>query len=288
MRIYMSFNSIDEIDARIAELEQRIADKEAYQRDYHPNRMGALWDAITGNPGYLQALDNAHAAYQNMLRQQEQETKMKKATREANLEDLEHQSREKYYDRQQQARENLLNRQNALDIALMNRNDSSEDKSDEYMKQFQLAENDLEFAKQMLDVSNPESIARFEKALTLRNHYAAKLKDIDLESKPEKYEDSYSVKINKAIAKIKALGRQKKWNDEERDEYDKLMKIVPITDERRAELESIRKDKPATPEDKDRELAAAIASFKKTGKNPDPKKYKAKLKDNKPYTLIRK
>lgn len=65
------------IDERIAELEQRIAEKKAYQRMYRPNRNMAAWDYVAeGDRSGYDKIDASEAAYHNMLRQQAQQEKM--------------------------------------------------------------------------------------------------------------------------------------------------------------------------------------------------------------------
>lgn len=71
------------IDERIAELEQRIAEKKAYQRMYRPNRNMAAWDYVAeGDRSGYDKIDASEAAYHTMLRQQEQQNAILKAQQE--------------------------------------------------------------------------------------------------------------------------------------------------------------------------------------------------------------
>lgn len=81
------------IDERIAELEQRIAEKKAYERLYRPSRNIAAWDYVAeGDRSGYDKIDASEAAYHNMLAQQAFT-----------------------------AKENELNRQNALTLANLNK-----------------------------------------------------------------------------------------------------------------------------------------------------------------------
>lgn len=91
------------IDERIAELEQRIAEKKAYERLYRPSRNMAAWDYVAeGDRSGYDKMDASEAAYRNMLSQQAQQLNVLKAQQDFT------------------ARENELNRQNALRIAKAN------------------------------------------------------------------------------------------------------------------------------------------------------------------------
>lgn len=81
------------IDDRIAELEQRIAEKKAYQRMYSPHKYASTWDYVAeGDRSGFDRMDAEEAAYRNMLAQH-------KFT----------------------AEQNELNRKNALTLASMNK-----------------------------------------------------------------------------------------------------------------------------------------------------------------------
>lgn len=91
------------IDERIAELEQRIAEKKAYQRMYPSHKYASTWDYVAeGDRSGFDKMDASEAAYHNMLRQQEQQKAILSAQQGFT------------------ARENELNRQNALRIAKAN------------------------------------------------------------------------------------------------------------------------------------------------------------------------
>lgn len=108
------------IDERIAELQQRIAEKQAFRRMYHPNRNMAIWDYVAeGDRSGFDRIDASETAYHNMLRQQEQQEKML---------GLQQAQQEKMLGLQQDftAKENELNRINAKELAKLNKSQQSE------------------------------------------------------------------------------------------------------------------------------------------------------------------
>lgn len=116
------------IDERIAELEQRIAEKKAYERLYRPSRNMAAWDYVAeGDRSGYDKIDASEAAYYNMLKQQEFN-----------------------------ARENELNRINAQEIAQQNK--ATNDRYNEIkLKQSQAtAYNAYIYAKQAKDMADKE------------------------------------------------------------------------------------------------------------------------------------
>lgn len=127
------------IDERIAELEQRIAEKKAYQRMYRPNRNMAAWDYVAeGDRSGYDKIDASEAAYHNMLEQQ-----------------------------RFNAKENDLNRKNAKSIANMNNIVAANDKMDELTRlrgralvNLQYAEAAYKQAKDRGDVASMESANR--------------------------------------------------------------------------------------------------------------------------------
>lgn len=92
------------IDDRIAELEQRIAEKKAYQRMHPSHKYASTWDYVAeGDRSGFDRMDAEEAAYRNMLAQQAQQLNMLKAQQDFT------------------SRENELNRQNAIKLASMNK-----------------------------------------------------------------------------------------------------------------------------------------------------------------------
>lgn len=124
------------IDDRIAELEQRIAEKRAYQRMYPSHKYASTWDYVAeGDRSGFDRMDNSEAAYRNMIAQQAQQLNMLKAQQDFT------------------ARENELNRKNAKDIASMSRTDANVSKLDAIEKEL----NNLVITKQTLDAQGKDS-----------------------------------------------------------------------------------------------------------------------------------
>lgn len=124
------------IDDRIAELEQRIAEKRAYQRMYPSHKYASTWDYVAeGDISGFDRMDASEAAYRNMLAQQAQQLNMLKAQQDFT------------------ARENELNRNNAIKLATMNRTDSNVSKLDAIEKEL----NNLVITKQTLDAQGKDS-----------------------------------------------------------------------------------------------------------------------------------
>lgn len=124
------------IDDRIAELEQRIAEKRAYQRMYPSHKYASTWDYVAeGDRSGFDRMDASEAAYRNMLEQQSQQLNMLKAQQDFTT------------------RENELNRNNAIKLATMNRTDSNVSKLDSIEKEL----NNLVITKQTLDAQGKDS-----------------------------------------------------------------------------------------------------------------------------------
>lgn len=135
------------IDERIAELQQRIAEKQAFRRMYHPNRNMAIWDYVAeGDRSGFDRIDASETAYHNMLRQQKQQEKML---------GLQQAQQEKMLGLQQNftAKENELNRQNTLDIANINRVNSNDAKLEAIEKEL----NNLIINKEILEAAGKDS-----------------------------------------------------------------------------------------------------------------------------------
>lgn len=132
------------IDDRIAELEQRIAEKKAYQRMHPSHKYASTWDYVAeGDRSGFDRMDAEEAAYRNMIAQQAQQLNMLKAQQDFNAE------------------QNDLNRKNAKDIAAMSRTDSNVAKLEAIEKEL----NNLVITKETLKAQgkdNREVTARIE------------------------------------------------------------------------------------------------------------------------------
>lgn len=246
------------IDERIAELEQRIAEKKAYERLYRPSRNMAAWDYVAeGDRSGYDKIDASEAAYYNMLKQQEFN-----------------------------ARENELNRQNAIKAATLS-NSSNSNVANEIAHKYELASTDYDVALQTYNPDDPVSVGNLKRKGQILNHYGSQLgfEPVSLDapiSRPKTGVEEQKDYEGEAQA---LLGKNT-YTDADRA---RIRELIPLVKDvtTKSQLEAKLDDKGPTKEDKDRELSSAISNFKKTGKNPDPKKYKVKFKDNKPYTLVR-
>lgn len=128
--------TLDEINARIAQLEQRIAEKKAYQRMYKPSKATATWDYVAeGDRSGLDNIHNEQTAYHNMLRQQEQQNRMLKAQQDFTAE------------------QNRLNRDNARVLAAMSASSAGISKLEAIEKEL----NNLIITKETLDAQGKDS-----------------------------------------------------------------------------------------------------------------------------------
>lgn len=135
------------IDERIAELQQRIAEKKAYQRMYRPNRNRAAWDyVVEGDRSGYDKIDASEAAYHNMLAQQRFNEQQRLAQEAFN------------------SKERALDRALTREVANKNREASDAAKMDEYKLNHTKAYNSLNAAQETLRIAkekgNVEDIAK--------------------------------------------------------------------------------------------------------------------------------
>lgn len=214
------------IDDRIAELEQHIAEKRAYQRLYPSHKYASTWDYVAeGDRSGFDKMDAEEAAYRNMLAQQAQQLNVLKAQQEFN------------------ARENELNRQNALAIAGQNK--ATNDRYNEIkLKQSQAtAYNAYVYAKQAKDIADKEG-NMMKIALANKNLSDAKAGLQMLGINPDYYETNQS-SDNKAttggdagtrLANIK--GKKSFNTKQEKADYIESIKQDPMYGQDEGQLES--------------------------------------------------
>lgn len=123
------------------------------------------------------------------------------------------------------------------------------------MNEVELAEADYNAAKDLFDVSKPETAANVKKMAAKLNYLGSQLPYEFTPVQDTFTEDAEPVRINKAVAGIKALIKTdpKKWTDADKQKYVDLMETIPDTDERKAELVVSLKNMPKTTNE--RELA---------------------------------
>ena len=250
---------IGAIKARIAELEQRKAERNAL-RGY---RDLAYLDYMTkGDRSGFDKIEADEVAYRNMLKQQEFN-----------------------------ARENELNRQNALTLASMNKANELESKKDEYIRSRNKAASILDYAQQAL-AQDPNNI-QLQKELQLAKEdfdfYDRKLggqgyDNIAVETK----EPSDGLNNNQVNSIVKSIVDKKTYTDDDRNKLRVLSEYV--NDQTiKEQINTILSNKGLTKEDKDTIKATReeFAKNWKPGQTFDTKIYKQKFKNGKPYLVVK-
>jgi hypothetical protein len=260
------------IDDRIAELEQRIAEKKAYQRMYPSHKYASTWDYVAeGDRSGFDRMDASEAAYRNMLSQQAQQLNVLKAQQEFN------------------ARENELNRKNAKDIANMNKANELETKKDEYIRGRNKAASVLNYAQQALS-QDPNNI-QLQKEVQLAKEdfdfYDRKLDGQGYDNIPVP-QSQEGLNNNQVNSIVKSIVDKKSYTDADRTKLQVLSEYVndPTIKE---QINTILSNKGATKEDKDTIKATReeFAKNWKPGQTFDNKIYKQKFKNGKPYLVVR-
>lgn len=208
------------IDDRIAELEQRIAEKKAYQRMHSPHKYASTWDYVAeGDRSGFDRMDAEEMAYRNMLAQQAQQNAILKAQQEFN------------------AKENELNRQNALKLAKISRTGTSVSDIARIQKELELADADVQMTNDNLDINDPESVRNHRKAVLNRKYWATQMPaEFGLEIKDYEYTEptksSSKVIIRNAKKGLDALIKldPNNWNNEQKALYNELMSQIPDED----------------------------------------------------------
>lgn len=173
---------LSDIDARIAQLKEQIALKEAaqkqikesYQNPYSKYHYGYIFDAVAGDRSGLDKEAAEAAAYQKLLMEQAQADKIRA---------------EQAYNT---AYENELNRVNARDIAAQNRTSSGgTDETAKLMREVEYAQAEYDMAKDNLDLEDPKSVADYRKATSKYNYWIKQL--------PKEFEGytPYDLDVNK-------------------------------------------------------------------------------------------
>lgn len=262
------------IDDRIAELEQRIAEKRAYQRMYPSHKYASTWDYVAeGDRSGFDKMDASEAAYRNMLSQQAQQLNVLKAQQDFT------------------ARENELNRKNALAIANQNKANEIEAKKDEYIRGRNKAASVLNYAQQALsqDPNNIQLQKEEQLAKEDFDYYDRKLggKGYDnIASQTEQQSDGLNNKQVDGI--VKAILDKKSYTDEDRIRLGAFRDYVndPVLKE---QIDTAISKKGKTKEDKDKDKATKeeFAKNWKQGQPFDTKIYKQKFKKGKPYLVVK-
>ena len=226
------------IDDRIAELEQRIAEKKAYQRMHPSHKYASTWDYVAeGDRSGFDRMDAEEAAYRNMLAQQAQQLNMLKAQQDFNAE------------------QNDLNRKNAKEIASMSRTDANVAKLDAIEKEL----NNLVITKQTLDAQGKDSREVTARIEQIYNRYPSI-------QRPELPEYDPETDVNYVLAKSGEMNYMDNAGENELEDMLATVKNYRTPEaakERvRLEREIIKRNKAAQFKE---QLAKDIANYWKTG-----------------------
>lgn len=226
------------IDDRIAELEQRIAEKRAYQRMYPSHKYASTWDYVAeGDRSGFDRMDASEAAYRNMIAQQAQQLNMLKAQQDFNTE------------------QNELNRKNAKELAYMSRTDANLAKLDAIEKEL----NSLLITKQTLDAQGKDSREVTARIEQIYNKYPSI-------QRPELPEYDPETDVNYVLAKSGEMNYMDNAGENELEDMlatVKKYRTPEAAKERvRLEREIVKRNKAAQFKE---QLAKDIANYWKTG-----------------------
>lgn len=226
------------IDDRIAELEQRIAEKRAYQRMYPSHKYASTWDYVAeGDRSGFDRMDASEAAYRNMIAQQAQQLNMLKAQQDFNTE------------------QNELNRKNAKELAYMSRTDANLSKLDAIEKEL----NSLLITKQTLDAQGKDSREVTARIEQIYNKYPSI-------QRPELPEYDPETDVNYVLAKSGEMNYMDNAGENELEDMlatVKKYRTPEAAKERvRLEREIVKRNKAAQFKE---QLAKDIANYWKTG-----------------------
>lgn len=247
-----------DINERIAQLKAQIAEKEAYQKSlkdsysnpYKNHSYANMWDyVVEGNRTGYDKEDAEAAAYQKLLMEQAQADKEKAQA---------------YYNT---AYENELNRKNALKLAEQNRTSSGgADETAKLMREVEYAQAEYEAAKDMVDLSNPQSIANYKKAASKYNYWIKQLPKEFEGYEPysmEVTEDAPGVKLNKNKKWLDAHKGNEKLTDAEQEEYDR--RVLELPEEEQEQYKVTKAKKGSTIETAEKNELRQLIKYKNAG-----------------------
>ena len=254
---------LSDIDARIAQLKEQIAlkeatqnkVKEAYHNPYSKYHYGYIYDAIMGDRSGLDREAAEDAAYQKLLMEQAQADKIRA---------------EQAYNT---AYENELNRKNAQEIADKSNTSNDVDKVARIQKELGFADAEVEMTKDNLDIKNPESVRNYRKAVLNRKYWAAQLpSDFGVDIKDYEYteptESSPKVIVNNTKKELRALlglGKSN-WTDSQKDRYNELFAKIPDDDPEKVDFEVKLANKGKTTNETERAEYNKLNNKVKSGK----------------------
>ena len=229
---------IGEIKARIAELEQRKAEREAL-RGY---RDLSYLDYISkGDRSGFDKVEADEIAYRNMLAQQK-------------------------FNEQQKSLDRELSRELAKTA-----NSSNPNVANEIANKYELANTDYELALQTFNPDDPVSVANLKRKAQMLNHYGSQLgfEPVSLEA-PSNRPKTGVEEQKDYTGEVQALLSKKSYTKADKDRIKELIPLVKDVTTK-AQLEAKLVDKGKTKEDKEIERFNALQAIKNSGKNLNTK-----------------
>lgn len=261
---------IGAIKARIAELEQRKAERNAL-RGYRD--LSYLDYMVKGDRSGFDKIEADEVAYRNMLKQQAQQERMLGLQQDFT------------------ARENELNRINAQELAKQNKANELETKKDEYLRGRNKAASVLNYAQQALS-QDPNNI-QLQKEVQLAKEdfdfYDRKLGGKGYDNiEVQTVGQSDGLNNNQVNSIVKSIVDKKSYTDADRDKLQVLSEYV--NDQTiKEQINTILSNKGLTKEDKDTVKATReeFAKNWKQGQPFDTKIYQRKFKNGKAYLVVK-
>lgn len=248
------------IDDRIAELEQRIAEKKAYQRMHSPHKYASTWDYVAeGDRSGFDRIDADEVAYRNMLAQHK-------------------------FQEQQRALDRELSRELAKTA-----NSSNSNVANEIANKYELANTDYELALQTFNPDDPASVANLKRKGQILNHYGSQLgfEPVSLDAPTSRPKTGVEEQKDYEGEAQALLGKKSYTNADK----DRIKELIPLVKDvtTKAQLEAKLIDKGLTKEDIDTIKATReeFAKNWKPGQTFDNKIYKQKFKNGKPYLVVK-
>lgn len=261
--------SIDEIKKDIDKVKQEMSARNQYMQGFNQPQTRVGWGSyiVNNDRGLLDAYQTREDTWKKALQQQE------------------FQAAENALKQQFQAVENEANRQNARALAEASKQAAATDKADEYMLNFNKANNALQFAKDAYnkDKGNAELKRAYEDA-KFNYEYWGKKAGINTNEQQVESNDTPSMTNDERIAALDVIFKGE-WNNEAKKKaldlinelpYGKALKYVEMVNNKKKTTNQIN--------DEDK---AIIANWK-PGMDYDTKRFKIKYVKDKQPTLVRK
>lgn len=248
--------TLDEINEQIAQLMQEKAEDQALAHYVAPRASSRFDYIINGDRSGLDKFDASEQAYATML------AKQRMANDEA------------YKQRMFNELSKEADRLNTLKIADKAHSDKNDvDKVARIQKELGFADAEVQMAKDNLDITNPESVRNYRKAVLNRKYWAAQLPsefgvDINDYEYTEPTESSPKVIVNNTKKELRALlglGKSN-WTDSQKARYKELFDKIPSDDPEKVDFEVKLANKGKTTNETERAEYNKLSNKLKSGK----------------------